>query len=45
MVGIEQEVVQDKPIFTSDKKICQTCGTSNKFKNKFCSSCGSRLAE
>jgi len=33
------------PVFTSDKKICQTCGISNRNKNKFCSSCGSHLTD
>jgi hypothetical protein len=45
MIGISKEEINNKPIFTNEKKICETCGTSNKNKNKFCSTCGTRLAD
>lgn len=45
MVGIFKEAVQNKPVFTNEKKICETCGTTNKYKNKFCYVCGTRLID
>ena len=43
MIGISKEEESKKIVFTNEKIICQTCGTSNKQRNKFCYSCGTRL--
>lgn len=43
MIGISKEISKEKVVFTSDKKICLTCGENNRYSNKFCSCCGTRL--
>ncbi len=43
MIGIPKEESKEKIVFTKDKRICSTCGESNKYNNKFCGVCGSRL--
>lgn len=35
--------VENKPIFTTDKVECKTCGLKNRNTDKFCSRCGTRL--
>jgi hypothetical protein len=43
MIGISREDSKEKIVFTTDKKVCETCGTNNKNKNKFCYCCGTRI--
>jgi hypothetical protein len=45
MFGISKESLTGKPIYTKDKKVCPTCGERNKYYNKCCSCCGTRLSD
>lgn len=45
MFGISKEGLTGKPIYTKDKKVCPTCGEKNKYYNKCCSGCGTRLLD
>jgi hypothetical protein len=45
MFGISKDNLTGKPIYTKDKKVCPTCGEKNKYYNKCCSCCGTRLSD
>jgi len=41
--GYKGGKVVSKPMFTTTKYVCPTCGKHNKSLNKFCNGCGTRL--
>lgn len=41
--GINEDQKIEKPLVVSNKIKCETCGTNNNGKNKFCAECGTSL--
>jgi hypothetical protein len=45
LYGFNKKITDQKIVYTKDKKFCKTCGRENKYKNKFCYCCGTRLVD